>query len=483
MKKYMDEIFRAVVLGSLLLILAIGSPTLALADSKLATLEKVSTDQESARPNTKALIFVHGTTGDSHQTWTGINETFWPKLVTQDDALNDFDVFVFDYFTPALSDSPSIVSIASQLNSVLRENNILSLPSNRQYQKLYFVAHSLGNLIVRQTMKDKEAYKFIHVPLIIALAAPNQGAELASIANHISQNRTLQGMTVHDGNDFLKGLNLHWLRDHPETEIVCAYEELEFPSPEGLGFWGQFLGLFTPQIGKIVSQASATAVCSPSREVRSFSTDHVWIAKPGEQGLNDPRHAWLRQELTARSNIRRLLTIKLLDSPLVTYDKEFRDQGKLNSHHIQEILREIPLDSDPIPVDQSWDISDTDYLIRQNPDLVVVHFSAFRGEAMQDTDYRGRLTEFLNAIFTKTTSHVLVYSRWREDILGKMNDYFYSRIWTYAKREDIENRLTFLDLRKIPQGGTMIHLEEPTFRDPLVKNLVIKKVKQILELP
>jgi len=174
-----------------------------------------------------------------------------------------------------------------------------------------------------------------------------------------------------------------------------------------------------------VSQSSATSVCSQTRKPRPFTTDHAWIAKPGEQKLRDPRHQGLKQELLMVLTVQKTFTIKLMDSLLVTYDEELKKKGKLNSHQIQDILREINLDSEPVQIDTEWSSTDTQYIVQQNPDLIVIPFSAFRGLPRQTQDYKGRLVEFIKTVLNKTKSRVLFYSRWREDKLGKMDKLFF----------------------------------------------------------
>ncbi len=452
------------------------------ASSKHETLVQIHRDPEPTKRNSKALIFVHGTIGDPKDTWTGSRDVYWPELVTQDQELTDFDVFVFGFLSPVLGDGPSVVDIAKQLNSQLAIKKILPPTPNGRYQKIYFVAHSLGNLIVRQAMQSKSLYENIDVPLIVALAAPNQGADLANVAQHISDNPTLQSMSEFQRNDYLKALNENWLIDHHLTEVACAYETKAFPAPENPGLWRSIADFFTPQVGYIVSQTSAISVCSPTRKPRPFSTDHVWIAKPGERRLEDFRHQWLREQLTMVSNVQKPFTIKLMDSPLVTYDEELKKQGKLNSHQIQDILRDINLDSDPVPIDKKWDSTDSDYIIRQKPDLIVIHFSAFWGLPMQTQDYQGRLAEFINTILTETNSLFLIYSRWREDDLGKMKEYFFENLWAFPNQNRAQERVFFLDIQRITQGGITFDLPNPTFGEQAVKDKLIKKVKTILEL-
>src|SRR5260221_9697266 len=90
------------------------------------------------------IIFVHGITGDCEKTWTN-QETGakWPELLLHDDAFAEADVLSYGYDSPQHEPALLIPELAVEIRDVLEELGAL------KHERIVFVAHSMGGLIVR----------------------------------------------------------------------------------------------------------------------------------------------------------------------------------------------------------------------------------------------------------------------------------------------------------------------------------------------
>jgi pimeloyl-ACP methyl ester carboxylesterase len=156
-----------------------------------------------AAPHAKvAVVFVHGVFGDTLGTWTNDNgETFFRLLRAQPDVGPQLDIFAFG-FTSNMFERGSfdIREAANKLHDSLQYKGVLNYPT------VVFVAHSMGGLVVlrdlltRRELLDK-------VPLIVLYATPQEGAQIALIADYVAHNPALAQMLPADGNAYLQQLN------------------------------------------------------------------------------------------------------------------------------------------------------------------------------------------------------------------------------------------------------------------------------------
>lgn len=236
--------------------------------------------------NKKVIVFVHGVTGTPSGTWVSTNnggKTYWPDLIKGDKRLEDYDIFVASYFTPQLVAGPTIAAIAQVVHQDLVKNQIL--PDGRgksRYNEVIFICHSMGNLVIRDMMVTHPlpppGETNIRIPLILSLAAPSAGSELADFVERFSDNPTFKEMGKLETNSFLQLLNGVWMQSAFDTEIACAYETKP-----------------THGINKIiVKKDSATAVCT-RKDYHEFEADHISIVKPDT--MTHPVHAWVVEEI------------------------------------------------------------------------------------------------------------------------------------------------------------------------------------------
>jgi len=209
-----------------------------------------------ANPPAKvAVVFVHGLFGDTLGTWRNDNgETFFRLLKSQPGVGDKVDVFAFGFtsnmFQPG---SFTIQEAANQLHQSLQYKGVLDYPT------IVFAAHSMGGLVVlRELLTRREMLG--KVPLLVLYATPQEGAQIAAIADHVANNPALAQMVPADSNAYLQQLNDDWksLADRPH--VTCAYEKL---ATHGM---------------LIVPWSSATRFCDGAPS--AIDADHIGIVKP-----------------------------------------------------------------------------------------------------------------------------------------------------------------------------------------------------------
>ncbi len=220
-----------------------------------------------------AVVFVHGIFGTKEDTWVGVRgKPTFPELLADDEALKDkVDVFVFEYFTPKFGAAPSIVSLTEQFRGELNDGRVFE-----SHQRVAFLAHSMGGLVVRQYLLHQPA-RIDKVPMVFFYATPTNGSEMATIGQLVSVNPQFRGMKPIEGNDLLQSIQSGWLSSSKAKSIAsyCGVEEL-------------------PTFGfMIVTRSSATSLCSEPLD--PFSADHIGIVKP--QDREDPRYTRFRSAL------------------------------------------------------------------------------------------------------------------------------------------------------------------------------------------
>ena len=143
--------------------------------------------------------------------------------------------------------SISLQNLAWHLQLLISPTNSAERSSNQvfsQHQKVVFLAHSMGGIIVRQYLLGNQD-RIPSVPMIYFDATPTAGSEWAALARIASANPQLRGMTPIESNDFLQSIQSEWLDLNKAQSIAsyCGVEELQTD--------GQI----------IVPRSSATSLC------------------------------------------------------------------------------------------------------------------------------------------------------------------------------------------------------------------------------
>jgi hypothetical protein len=159
--------------------------------------------------------------------------------------------------------------------------------------------------------------------------------------------------------------------------------------------------------------------------------------------------------------------VVMMDShyPKRVYDEETLAAGGTNADVVSDILLDLPIRRQKEAVGPEWH-RDED-ILGFRPDLVIVHYSAFRQE--DSTGPRTRLRLFVE-FFTETDTRFLIYSRWNDADL----------------RQAMEELLADLDkehpglLERVYVFGLLSH-GEPHWNDPVTAASLKLLAKRILE--
>jgi len=207
----------------------------------------------------RLIVFVHGIFGDAYDTWKSREGTYFWELMKGDPLFQRSDVFAYGFPSRFWSSSFTIDDAANDIDTHLRR-------FLEQYREVIFVAHSMGGLVVERYLLRNRAIAR-KVPLVFFYSTPQEGAQIARIADYVASNPGLVTMLPGSTNQYLVSLDMDWRaakyqRDIP-TVIFCAYETAK-----------------TFNV-RIVDFNSGTRLCEgPSSPI---DADHIDIVKPSSR--------------------------------------------------------------------------------------------------------------------------------------------------------------------------------------------------------
>ena len=100
--------------------------------------------------NGVVLIFVHGLLSSSETAWSVGSQTSWPQLVVHDSELASVGVYTFTYSSHILSGTYRIGDAVDALKEQLGLGGLYASKT------LIFVCHSMGGILVRQFIVDRQ---------------------------------------------------------------------------------------------------------------------------------------------------------------------------------------------------------------------------------------------------------------------------------------------------------------------------------------
>ena len=203
-----------------------------------------------------AIAFVHGLFGDTLGTWTNTSGKRFFDFVADDPvAKGKVDIFAFGFPSNFFAaGSFDIQAAAKALHAKLIHHGVLD------YSKVVFVGHSMGGLVImRDLLMNRAALPSVTV--ITLIASPQEGADIARVADYIARNPALSQMSPADRNKMLQLLNDDWRAWPMRPKVACAYENKPIK--------GVIL---------VVPWSSSTRFCD--EQALEVSADHIGIAKP-----------------------------------------------------------------------------------------------------------------------------------------------------------------------------------------------------------
>lgn len=225
--------------------------------------------------NSKSLVlFVHGFLGDE-QSWNSTDEISFPSLMLEDKQVADhFDIAHFTYFSklsgtntsirnaiiairnlfPVTYEKASKNTSIGEIGSTLRTEIQFQLSD---YDNIVVIAHSMGGLVAKSCILDEiKINNQSKVKMIVSLAVPHLGADLATIGNLISSNNQIGDLGPLK--DFIQSLHGDWGKTNNTPQIKFFYGTSD----------------------SIVAKTSAAPHGTKETDIIAVDEDHTSISKP-----------------------------------------------------------------------------------------------------------------------------------------------------------------------------------------------------------
>ena len=224
------------------------------------------------RHNKAVIVFVHGLFSGP-DAWMCDQTHYWPSMIAADanPVFANFDVYVLKYETPRHGGRMTLADLVTQIYNRLDTAGVF-----RNYDKVVFVAHSMGGILTQQLLvtysKEQLADK---VQALFLYGTPQEGSDLAKIGRLFSRDPLLDELRSGDNNFILANLDQSWI--HSKASAIkkyCAYEV----KSEGLT--------------KVVNRSSATRGCD---DQIAIDVDHRGLVKPCS--TSDDSFTWLANKL------------------------------------------------------------------------------------------------------------------------------------------------------------------------------------------
>ncbi|PVH96718.1 hypothetical protein DM02DRAFT_598696 [Periconia macrospinosa] len=245
------------------------------------------------------IIFVHGLTGNSFNTWLHKERYIhWPSQLLKDDIqLARILIFGYDANVASFWGGSSQNRLANHAENLVGQLVGLREDTESEGRQTIFIAHSLGGLVVERALQVSVDSAERHIRTveqntlgIAFLGTPHSGSDWAPFAKAIGNLLSLVGKRVNvnildtlkrDSQTLLDVENWfgHWLRRRAESgspvNITTFFEELELP-----------LG------GKVVEESQAKMTGYSSYGIHA---NHMEMTK--FSGLHDPGYMAVRREI------------------------------------------------------------------------------------------------------------------------------------------------------------------------------------------
>jgi hypothetical protein len=163
-----------------------------------------------------------------------------------------------------------------------------------------------------------------------------------------------------------------------------------------------------------------------------------------------------------------LPTVVLMDStlPAVVYDRETRKAGGTNADDITRIVSDLPITTLKETTSLMWQRDEQ--VLRLNPDVIVMHFSAFYDETSPD-DGDHRLENFLTYM-SASKAMFLIYSRMTDAQRRWLDGWLNGVI---SRTPALRGRIEILRIAPGPKA---------TFRDPDLARTLKLRLKTLVGL-
>lgn len=170
---------------------------------------------------TTSVVFVHGILSSGESCWRHPNGAYWPELLKNEPELQSVGIYVYTYHTGLTSGSYNLNNIVSDL-----KERFFTLDGIANSQKIVFVSHSMGGIVVRKFIVDRrDDLQDRHIEIgLYLVASPSLGSDYANWLEPISKfagNAQAQALRFSQDNQWLNDLDENFiaLRDSPRLKI------------------------------------------------------------------------------------------------------------------------------------------------------------------------------------------------------------------------------------------------------------------------
>lgn len=218
------------------------------------------------------LLFIHGLGGTAEDTWGK-----FPELIRADAQLSSqYEIGFYSYPTslfrlPLFSSAPKIQVLAAGLRNQI--NNRFA-----DFDDIVLIAHSLGGLVARTYLIEETKRKNPpRVSRLVLFAVPNNGAQLASVANFISWRHGQLSQLCRES-DLISFINKDWftfdLNNSIRALFVIGGQDNVVTEESASLFWGNL------DIETIVDRGHRNLVKPASASEDVFLTLKRFLRKP-----------------------------------------------------------------------------------------------------------------------------------------------------------------------------------------------------------
>lgn len=226
------------------------------------------------------ILFVHGFTG-GRDTWLHeIDGYFFDNLNKNYELNSGYDIAVFEYYSNLLNFFPAVDSIRQRvvalfksLQPKVKKNISISEVSGllaarirfdlEEYHNIIIVAHSMGGLVAKYyVLQELESGRNCKIKMILSLAVPHLGADLATYGKLLSNDKQLEDLAPLS--ELCPKLNDAWVKRSDKPIIKYFYGAYD----------------------SVVVKQSAIGTDNVTQDVISCDDTHLSICKPAKNGIS-----------------------------------------------------------------------------------------------------------------------------------------------------------------------------------------------------
>ncbi len=224
------------------------------------------------------IIFVHGLFGHGNCSfYNSDTKDFWYNLIAKDEQFKGIDIATFFYPTGRNAKHNSIADIARHIRELI-DSNV------RAYDRIVFIAHSLGGVLVKLALLgDQTLIREKRVDLHL-FGVPTKEVKVDEVSKLLLGLFSTDGDAVHVKNLVRKGqadllhefINSFWDSVAKEVNVYCYFEGR--PLQKEIGGW-------TPPNHVLVSIKDANSTCKRGKgdhknSIELADFDHIQMVKP-----------------------------------------------------------------------------------------------------------------------------------------------------------------------------------------------------------